>query len=481
MKIKKLKKIGLSIKSVFSRFIDSPEKAYLVIALIGTIGFALITPPFQGPDEEAHYNRVQYITHGYFVPTNVGGEVSLPASIQDVLNKVFFENDIRGKTAANYELWRTKQALGIKLNPDKRFSPIMLNYNFLTYLPAIPGVFLANSLNLSPLVSMYLARILLALAAVLITYLAVKIIPVKKYLFVALALTPMMLFQQAMIGTDGVSYAIFMLFLAYLFKLYAQTNEISRRQWIYFIVLCGLLMWSKPLLYLFLPLAIILVKKKKFWGWITIAATVCIVLLGVNQVMVNNQVSNVVHVNKNEHAGPPSDVDSTKQLSNLLKKPHKFPRILWSSYMTNYGDDEVRGLIGTFGYADVYFPLWMNYVYISIIVMAILVDNKSQKYKKIPKYWRFLIIILSLVHFMAVNLAIYLGYTPVDFPIVYGVQGRYFLPEFIILIVGLSAYGWSITDKLTINKFKKYIVIVSLIVVLLALFITFQRYFLFTP
>lgn len=476
-----MKRIFNLIKIAYNKTINNPSKAYLIIALVGVIGFAFITPPFQGPDEEAHYNRVQYIAHGHFIPANVGGDVSLPASIDEVIHLVFFDNDIRGKTATHYELWRTKQALSKRLNSGEKFSPIMLNYNFLTYLPAVPGVFISNTLNLSPLISMYVARISLAITAVFIVYFAIKIIPIKKYLFVVLALIPMMLFQQAMIGTDGVSYAIFMLFLAYLFKLYTQKNDISCRQWTYFIVICGLVMWSKPLLYLFLPLSIILIKKKNFWRYIMIAGVVCVSMLGINQLMMSNQTSTGQAIGG--QAGSPITVDSRQQTSLLFKNPKRFIRVMINSYLTHYGDDEIRGIIGTFGYADVHYPLWMSYVYISALTVAFLVGDNSNKFKK-SKYhnlWVAFGILLCVLHFLAVNLAIYIGYTPVNFDIVYGVQGRYFLPALISGLLVLSVGGWSVSDKNGSEKLKKYIIVAASLLIILALFITYQRYFLFTP
>ena len=457
------------------RIVVDPSRIYLVIALFGVLGFILITPPFQGPDEEAHYNRVQYIAHGYFIPTNTGGEVSLPKSIDETLKTVFFDKDIRGRTSEKYEIWRTKKALFKKLNPEKRFSPIMLTYNFLTYLPAVPGVFLSNLFNLSPLFSMYIARLSLAIFAVFVTYFAIKIIPVKKYLFIVLALMPMMLFQQSMVGTDGVSYAIFMLFIAYLFKLYFQEIEISGHQWLYLAILCGLLVWSKPLLYIFLPLTIILSKKKNFWKNIIPIIIGCLVLFGANQLMVSNQTINGQTIGG--QPGSPTNVNPKEQLSILTKNPKRFIRVMMNSYLTPFGDDEIRGVIGTFGYADVLYPIWMSYLYISIVSVAIIIDglksNKDKHYKQIS-------VILAFVHFMAVNLAIYLTYTPVNFDIVYGVQGRYFLPTVFVVVLFMNIGSINLS-AISINKMKKYIIVTLFISVLLALFVTFQRYFMFTP
>lgn len=194
------------LKSRITLLFSQPHKLYAIIATIGVLGFAFITPPFQGPDEAVHYVRVQYIAHGYLIPTDTEKNgISLPESIRDTIKLTFFKDDIRGLTAKKYNFNYTKEAIKKPFNSDKRYSPLMVSYNFLTYLPATPGVFLSNLLNLSPVVSLYVARILLALTSVTIVYFAIKLLPSKKYLFMFIALLPMMLFQQSMVGADGVS------------------------------------------------------------------------------------------------------------------------------------------------------------------------------------------------------------------------------------------------------------------------------------
>ena len=112
---------------------------------------------------------MQYIAHGHIIPVNPKSTgASLPKSIGETLRLTFYDDEIRGFSAKKYDFNRTKQAVKKSLNPSERYQPPMVSYNFLTYLPAIPGVFLANVFNLSPVISLYVARILLALASVVI-------------------------------------------------------------------------------------------------------------------------------------------------------------------------------------------------------------------------------------------------------------------------------------------------------------------------
>lgn len=471
------------VKKSISSLCTQPHKLYAVVAVLGTLSFALITPPFQGPDEPAHYVRVQYIAHGHLIPTNTEKNgISLPESIRDTIKLTFFKDDIRGLTAKKYNFNYTKEAIKKPFNSDKRYSPLMVSYNFLTYLPAAPGVFFSNLLNLSPVISLYVARISLALSSVAIVYFAIKLLPNKKYLFIFITLIPMMLFQQSMVGTDGVSYAVLMLFLAYVFYLYAQHTDIQRNQWIKLIILCGAIVWCKPLLYLFLPLIIILVKKKGFWCWSIAAATISLLLLGTNTLMTSNAAKYNINSARDGVGSLPDHIQPDKQLQNLKDHPKRGVRVLWNSYMTPFGDDEVRGVIGTFGAADTLYPLWMSYVYVFVLgIVAMVSLEKNKQTLTVPRYWRWLAVLLAIIHFIAVNLAIYLAYTPYNFDIVYGVQGRYFLPTLIIIFMALFL-GRGTELK---SRDRQTIVAVSslgvFVMVVLAILVTFQRYFMYTP
>ena len=470
MNVKMLLKRG---RGIVSRWVAAPEYVYLAIALVSVISFAIITPPFQGPDEEAHYVRTQYIAHGYFIPIDVkNSPASLPSSLEDTLYLTFFKDDIRGNTNNKYEPSRTSEALLMAFDKDSRYKPAMVTYSPVPYLPAVPGVFLSNLLNLSPLFSMYIARLSLGIVAILLIFYAIKLIPHKKYLFAAVGLIPMLLFQQAVVTADSVSYALLALFVAYILYL-RDTKKITRNQWLLLGLICIGVTLAKPLLYLFLPLVLILIKKQAALKWIAGIAAVCVIVLFGWIVATSSKTETVIA------SGTPDDIDSKQQLETLISDPKRVLRVAWNSYMTTFGDDEVRGVIGIFGAADTIYPLWMVTTYTFILGLLFSV-NFEKKRVQIDRVWKWLAIVLCVGYFVAVNLALYLSYTPVNFDIVYGVQGRYFLPILIVAAAAIFTGGFRIV-KDDITKLKYFTVISIAVLILLALLITIQRYYLYTP
>lgn len=467
-----IKRKTSELKQLFLWLLNKPEWLYFVLALPVVMIFVFITPPFQGPDEEAHYIRVQYIANGQFVPA--GSSHGIPSSIQDVTKTVFYEDDIRGRTTAHYELSRTKEALGIKLNPQETYTPAMVSYSPLAYLPAIPGVVISNWLNLSPLISMYVARISLALASIAVFFFAIRLLPGKKYLLVAIGLIPMVLFQQAVVTADSLSYALLALFLSY--TLYLRTmSSIRAKQWVIIGLIALAITLAKPLVFIFLPLILILVNKPKSLRYILLIGAVCAAILAGWMLLSGAKSETVPSV------GIPENVDSTAQANLLKDNPRRGLRVMWNSYMTPYGDDEVRGILGIFGAADTVYPLWMFTLYAGILLFLFATTfDKTSKRDKIKWPWKLMALILSALYFILVNFVIYLGYSPVNFDIFYGVQGRYFIPILIVLATFVFTGGVLISrrDELRV---KVWISLSITALLLLALLITYQRYYLYTP
>lgn len=461
-----------SFKKIFNTLLLYPERVYLLIGLIGVIGFALITPPFQGPDEKAHYIRAQYVAHGYVLTVDVSkSNAELPLSIKKVVDSSFLR-DVNGGLK-KHDLHVSASAVKTPLSADNTYKPAMIAYTAVPYLPSIPLIAISNTLNFSPLISMYLARLSLGIFCVVLTFFAIKIVPRKKYLFVAIALTPMLLFQQAMVSADGTSYALLLFFICYLLHL-ANYKQLTNKQWLMVGGLCLAITLAKPLVFLFLPLMLILIKKRHAFRWIAGFAIVCVLMFaGVSMYNARNSGGAT-------DPNTPKGVDSTLQLSNIQNHPKRFLRVLWNSYMTDYGDEEVQGVIGIFGAADTKYPLIMTLGYVTLLVYAASVRfDKKDHIESVGRGIKRLLLGISLLYFLLINIVIYLSFSPVNFDIIYGVQGRYFLPILIILPVIVSPF-LTIEDRLR-SRFMLFFCSGLLVMILLALFITLQRYYLYTP
>jgi uncharacterized membrane protein len=322
-------------------------------------------------------------------------------------------------------------------------------------------------------VSLYLARLLLGFTSIGLVFLAIKLIPYKKYLLVAIGLIPMLLFQQSVVTVDGVSYALLALFISYILYL-REASVITRKRWLILGLMSVGIVLAKPLIFLFLPFILLLAKRRNV-SWICLIAVASIVTLVGWTMLTSVRAGAMPSVST-----VPDGVNGQEQLKGLVENPKRGLRVAWNTYMTPYGDDQARGVIGVFGAADTYYPLWMSASYAILLGMLFFINIDVKRSKRIEKKWIILVIILCIAYFAAVNLAIYMSYTPVNFDIVYGVQGRYFLPIVIVVAMFLSFGGVRI-QKTDIKKFQYGAIVAMVLLVALALLITYQRYYLYTP
>lgn len=472
--IVKLKNVNKRLKGIMQK----PEWFYVALATVGSLGFVFLTPPFQAPDEAAHYIRVQYIANGYILPAdsrNINEQSGISRSVEKVITETFSSSDLQGSSAVKYNANHIAIALGEGYSKDRSYRPPMISYSPIPYLPAIPGLVISNALGLSPLVGLYIARLSIAFATIAIMFLAIGRLPQKRYLLAAIGVVPMLLFQQSVVNADGVSYALLALFVAQIIRIYVLTKQhekITNREWWLLVGLSASIVLCRPLLFLMLPAALILIGNRQSWKWLAISAvSAVIVAAGWASIIAGTSTAAV-------SGHTPDNVSPAGQIAYLEQQPKKVLRVAWNSYMTEYGDDEVRSVIGIFGSADTLYPLWMVIVFCCVLTIVAVVSFDSV-FVSLSTAARVSLGLLGAVYFAAVNAAMYLYFTPTKFAIVYGVQGRYFLP-ILILFVAIVGKGL-IVSKIQREKTRLYTSIALAGLVLLALFTVLQRFYLTTP
>lgn len=468
-----IKHMLLSAKKIYLR----PHILYIVIGGIVALTFALVTPPFQGPDEEVHFFRSYQLARGDIMLQK--GEAStvgscLPTEIYQTVVDTSYSPNIRGYTTAKYNPSQIDELLVDSVNNPShcRFvdTTNTYSYNPLAYLPTTLGVATVNSFNGSPLFAMYMARIFSVVVTVLLFSLAIYLIPKRKYLFLVIFLTPMLLFQQAVVSIDGFSYAILAIFIAYIIRLRSQAVAISNKQWTSIAAMALLVCLMKPLLFVFVTLVLLLAHKSRLKSsLIVMGAIIFTVLVATIVSYVYPGVTNVT----------PDGVNQAAQIENLADRPLRALRVAWNTYMNPYGDGQTVGVVGVFGAADTRLPLWMFALSVINLALAALFATKSDKLPPLALRGKLLLLAILLGYFAAVNAAMYVAYSPVNFDIFYGVQGRYFLP--LLIAVPILMSGSFVLAASEWRRMNKGIVLTAAMIAILAIGVVIQRYYLYTP
>lgn len=433
-------KVTNKVKSFSEAIAIDTAKFFLISAFIFGFIILFLTPPFQGPDEDIHYLRSNQIAHGNLIPDKksdlIGGDTSKGTT--DLIKTALDDPDMQFKPENKIHLSQFKDAARIQPQEGKtKFVNFGTEANApVSYIPPSIAISIGLLLGLNPLILLYLARIGGFLFWLGATYTAIRIIPIKKATFAIISLVPMIIFQAGMITSDSVAFAILSLFIAQIIKIRLMSDTPSKYQWIFLAALSLTLALTKQPMFLFLPLILLsrrpteAAKNRRLLPRIILAISAFTVALWNFYVNLNFKTNTV-----NKGDSVPSE-----QISYLIHNPLVVFKLLYNTYITSTGDSIYRSFIGLFGWFDT--PLPMLFVALSALITVLSYksfsssspDKKGLLVFRLNSREKLLTAVTMIAFFVAVNLALYIYYTPPKFDFFYGVQGRYFLP---LLYVGL--------------------------------------------
>lgn len=430
------------------------ENFFLAIGLLFGVSTALITPPFQSPDEPNHFARAFQVSEGGFlserraIPKDAGAipyeYINSPARRQDptvavggdlpVSVAAAFEGVSKGleyHADRKHELWKTISQMNQPLQGTQRtffhFSTTAV-YAPVPYLAQSAGITLGRIADLSPLALMFLGRLANLLAWLFVVYFAIKVSPFNKHVLLLLALMPMSIFLASSLNTDAcVNCFSFLLFATTLRYAY-YNEELTSRDYLLLFCTALVLSLSKmayiPLVWITFLIPLHKTSRKKF-HYLAVSTIVCICSL-----------AGIAWVRAVSDFYVPylPFCSLTDQLHFIIDNPLEYLKV-FAGVAKTPGINLLYQYIGELGWLDTWFPKWYYALYLCILVGAAVSNPCSAKKRTAID---FLVILLSLTaSFMLVVTAVYLCWTPVGFDSVPGVQGRYLAPlgPFLVFLI----------------------------------------------
>lgn len=436
---------------------------YVVIALVW--GFALIAlvPPFQVPDEPAHFYRAWELAQlDYQAGTD--GRVSLPGAV------VRLPSDLgsgeRSWSVSTYSSKRVRQYLFAPIGSQTASVDNASPYGPLGYLPHLLPIEAARLTGHGALAAFYGARLLNLIAAVLLTYLAIRVIPVGKLLIAVLGLLPMTMYETASASPDALAIAGSFLFVAVLLRTLSRAS-LERRDIAVLAASAALGLNVKPG-YAVLVLAALAVPRRAFGSWRRYLSSMAIIIGS------TAALAAVLLVTTPRSApsalvkllGPDNGVDSGRQLSHVLLHPWGFVQIMHRT-LDLWGISYLKSFVGYFGWLTFWLP--MTFLFLALLALAIAFSS-PEEYR--PRWWQRVILVGTAGLGAATTaLALYITFTPFGAVTIEGLQGRYFIPCAPFFLLGL--YRLPIER----NGWRLLIFFVLLALIALATIVTITQYY----
>ena len=451
----------------------NPVKFFLIFATIFGLIFLFITPPFQTPDEVAHFERAYQISEGTLLVQKRGSTIGglLPSSINKTILATH-EPSIAGNSSEKFQLNWLRNAASIKLDPSARAYYDFVGtvyYTPVVYVFQSAGILIGRLANLPPVFLMYLGRLGNLLEWILLLGLAIRLTPSKKWLLVAFGLLPMSLFEAISISADSVTLSVTALSIA-LVLYYRKKNSVMR--WKDLALLTSvftILVLSKPVMFVLLPIVLLLplaklkpTKKRLIITSILIFVPLLIFLLWMA----------AVHGIKLT-AEDPIPVPGS-QFKFILTHPFGYLKVLLITFFGITADGISSSFIGNFGWLNTPLPLvWVILGYISIAFLAF-VDYGKKTLLKLTRADKLVTLSTLILYSLAVSTALYVFYSPLKYPYIVGLQGRYFIPLIALALPLFAGFNYIKTTRF----FYKSYAIVTLPLLLIASTITiFLRFF----
>lgn len=404
------------------------EKLFLYIVPIIMIAFLIGIPSWKNADERVHWFRIYDITQGNFYTKTMDG-LAVGELPEGVIKYHNYSNELYIKYSDFAELYENE----IKQDGEKALVELSTTavYHPIQYLPQAIGVFIADIFTDKPFLLMYAARIMNMLVSLIILYFSIKIIPFGKKIMLLLTCIPVAISGFASMSPDAMTISIAYLFISYVLKIFNEKDKKIKWQEKIGLLLMGMVLALCKIVYV--PIvALILILPKEKYNTRKEQILTCFLIIGLAIITNLLWLGFASQYLEEYKAG-----NSVIQLQKLLANPIEYLQNMLYT-INSFSRDYLEGLFGIGVGADLHIQF---YTILPIIIFGtyifLTITDKALK-NRFNTYQTIIITLILLAVIGLIFTSLYIQWTPANWSVIAGVQGRYFLPilPLLSLIIG---------------------------------------------
>lgn len=461
----------------------NPETIFLIIALIYGLSFLVVSPPLLGVDNEGeHYDKALYLSDGYVLPKILNHHAGyyVPEGAYSLEVEFYTLRNMHEKIKINDIFSLLHQPLNENIKnftdnnpiPPAPFTSVsfvaIITYSPIPYLASAFAMIIGKILNFSPIILMYAGRFANLVLWTSIIYLAIKITPVHKWVFLILSLMPMTILLGASLSADSftiaISFLVTAIFLYYSFDKKKQVMELN--DIIILFILMLILALSKQT-YFFLIFLFFLIPVKKFGNIKKMIIIFIIIFLSTLEISIiwNMAVSRF-------YIPIYPGISIPGQTSFILSNPPNFIYILINTVITKDILSICTTFVGDFGDFGNSLYSWLIVLsYLLMLIYTALLDktNIIINYKQ-----KIIIFSTYITIFTSICISMYLTASPVGENLIMDIVGRYLIPIAPLLL--LLFYNNKIKFDIK-NGFNLIIVSFIIFALTLAIYLLIKNFY----
>lgn len=425
------------------------EKTFAAVALIAGVGMAIVNPLGQEPDGWTHFIRAMDVSYGnvlapFINNAHEGGYNRVPENMMgDIQFKVI---EAFSEEGGEY----VKHLTEIKFSKESVLAKGECGYTSLFYFPQALGTLIGRLLNLNVFACMALGRIFNLLCYIILTYWAIKKLPIYRNLMAAVALLPLTIYQAASYSYDAMLNGLCFLFVGLCFQCaYGERDKpLNWKNVIGLGVILALLFLCKYV-YVCLGLLVFLISRKRFgakkdywksYGIALLPVVFILVLYGINFSVSSSKAA--VSMGETAEAaaeempaeiGGEAEETGMTQLDYVKSNPFAVIKVLGKSVKTYFNMYVFQlNILGWLRY-----PLDMLQTIVPCFLVAVACLDTNSIRQKVRAWHKLLFAAAGGITIALTMLGLYLldaVANPVGVATVSGYQSRYAIPCLVILL-----------------------------------------------
>lgn len=418
---------------------DWMQRGLFAFVCAVTLSFALLTPPFQAPDENQHYMKALLLSEGHVLAGERHGLIGaeLPRAAVD-LHGADFPTDVgavprRFDPAALAEAWHADAGRTGRVFVE---FPNVANYAPTLYAPGAAGLKLGDGLGLPRLGSFYAGRLVNALTGLALLAAALALLPFGRNALLATALLPTFCYQGGSLSPDavinGLGFVGVALALRIAFMGARPNGGVS-----------GALFVVAPLLALakgvYLPLLAAGLRKPESRRdtrvWLLVAAIAVGATAFIAWMKLSGGTPALYHIMSRKTGETVMTAPLSAQLGVILADPLGYGQLLSASVVERAPVYALQ-IVGRFGWNAILLPL-AAYPLGALMLAAAVPSGSGLRIGAGQRLWW---LAVAGGCGLLIETAMYLTGTPLAADYIQGTQGRYFLPLLpLVLLAAMPA------------------------------------------
>lgn len=404
-----------------------------------TLFFGLILvfaiPPFQVPDEQAHFFRIYQLSEFRLLPDELGTAglpyTSLPKSLERTV--VYLIDNIPFNYKIKFNPEKIWPALSFPLEPDNE-TLLMLGsistYSPAAYLAALPAFWIGRLLEQPPVVMLYLGRIFNLLAYTWLLASALRLFPAFRNILLLTALSPMALFLAASLSADSLTNGLAFLFTALVLRAAYLNNTPVRARFLGVLIGLGVLLSLSKYIYGVFILLFFLIPASKFSSKKRYLAAFALMFL----IAFGSVLGWIAYTQEFSHLPNPAlNAQMTYEENMSIKTefirshPLDYLKLNFRTLDRMALGYYVKTSIGVLGWLDTPFPRWYYELFALFFLVTAAFSSLAAPFQVSLKDRAMALLSICSVTF-SLLLIEYLLWTDPHNQIIEGIQGRYFIP-----------------------------------------------------